>query len=184
MDRRIHRLSADHFRAFVMSLVWSVSNRTDGVILPEDLVLIPGFGRDAPAALVGQKLWEERPEGWLILDYAAHQTTRSELEVLENARRRDRLKKQKQRANKSAGSASVPGDVPGDESPATAQEGQARTGQARHVREPDLKRDSAEKHWKHNVKPRRPCGWCSNGSAFSTEDVCPQCHQHGEKVVA
>jgi len=34
-DRRLQRLSDAHFRAFITSLVWSVSNRTKRVIEPE-----------------------------------------------------------------------------------------------------------------------------------------------------
>ena len=39
-DKRIQRLSDSHFRAFVTSLSWAASNRTDGVIEPEDVALI------------------------------------------------------------------------------------------------------------------------------------------------
>ncbi len=46
-DRRLQRLSDVHFRAFITSLVWSVSNRTNGVIEPEDLRLIPNFAAGA-----------------------------------------------------------------------------------------------------------------------------------------
>jgi hypothetical protein len=33
-DKRIQRLSDGHFRSFITSLVWSVTNRTDGVTEP------------------------------------------------------------------------------------------------------------------------------------------------------
>lgn len=119
LDRNIQRLRDSAFRAFAMATMWSVSNRTDGLILPEDLALIPGFAEGTEKVLVDANLWVELDEGWLIADFESTQTSRNELDILENARRRDREKKQRQRAN-------VPGVVPGDVSPGTAQ---ARRGE-------------------------------------------------------
>lgn len=154
MDRRINRLSDREFRAFVMSLMWSVSNRTDGRILPEDLPLIPGAVSGADAdALVKVGLWDSRNPGWQITDFGASQTSRHELEVLENMRLRERQKKSRQRAaarkaaeseaEKPADQESVPGDSPGDVSPGTAQArtGQARTGKERRGKESDLEQN-------------------------------------------
>lgn len=128
-DRRILRLSDQQHRTFVVTLAWTVSNRTDGVIEHADLPLIVGCDVSSPtlAALEERGLWERTADGWVIVDWTSSQTTRDELKVLENARRREREKKQRQR-----GKQSVPGDVPGDASPGTAQErqGQARQGQA------------------------------------------------------
>jgi hypothetical protein len=134
-DRRLQRLSADHFRTYVNVLLWSVANRTDGRIEREDVGLIPHWSANAAKAFVAAELFTPQPDGWLITDYAATQSTRSELETLERVRRRDREKKARQRAGKAAGAEdisadeplSVPGDVPGDGprdvSPGTAQAG-------------------------------------------------------------
>lgn len=124
MDRRLVRLDPVDFRSFTMAMLWSVSNRTDGLVEPEDRILIPGFAESSTAALVACGLWTVADGGWLIADFASTQTSRHDLDVLENARRRDREKKARQRAAESY--ASVTGTVPGDTSPGTAQ---ARTGQ-------------------------------------------------------
>lgn len=59
-DRRFARLSDAHFRSYVTSLAWSVTNRTDGVIEPEDLALIPNFAKDAVKGFIGIGLWAPR----------------------------------------------------------------------------------------------------------------------------
>jgi hypothetical protein len=41
-------------------LAWSVTNRTDGVIEPEDLALIPNFAKDAVKGFIGIGLWAPR----------------------------------------------------------------------------------------------------------------------------
>ena len=50
-DRRVLRLPDDAFRLFVLSLAWSVANRTDGVLKDDDLPLIPGYSPEPAAAL-------------------------------------------------------------------------------------------------------------------------------------
>jgi hypothetical protein len=127
-DRRVLRLSAVDFRSYVTSLTWSVANRTDGVILPEDLDLIPHFAPGSPSGLVEQSLWVEADSGWTIADWDATQTSKHELEVLENARRREREKKKRQRSTPTFPKGTVPGDVPGDVSLGKAQD---RTGKDR-----------------------------------------------------
>lgn len=107
-DRRLLRLSSADFRSYVMAMIWSVSNRTDGCVMPDELALIPHFALEAVDDLVKLELWIRLGAGYLITDFEAWQTSRSELEVLENARRRDREKKQRQRA----AAKSVPGDKP------------------------------------------------------------------------
>jgi hypothetical protein len=89
-NRRLLRLSDEDFRSFVMALVWSVSNRTDGRVEPEDLALIPTFTVGAPDALVNAGLWTRLDYGWRIDDFLETQTSKHDLEVLENNRRRDR----------------------------------------------------------------------------------------------
>ena len=120
-DRRFLRLPDDAFRLFVLSLAWSVSNRTDGRLYDDDLALIPGVPRDVPGAyddsglpvvprdvpspvlaLVKAGLWERVTDNWLIAEFEATQTTMADLAILENSRRRERDKKRRQRA-KAAG---------------------------------------------------------------------------------
>lgn len=125
-DRRLQRLSAEHYRTYVNSLLWSVANRTDGRIEREDIPLVPHWSANAAQALVDAELFTPGSDGWLIADYAATQTSRSELETLENIRARDREKKARKRA-----AAGVTGECPGDglgevsrgSVPPTAQEG-------------------------------------------------------------
>jgi hypothetical protein len=122
-DRRLQRLSADHYRTYVNALLWSVANRTDGQIDREDIALVPHWATNAGQALMDAKLFLPRSTGWLIADYAVTQTSRDELETLENIRARDREKKARKRAEAAAAAASaavpepVPGDCPGDVSP-------------------------------------------------------------------
>ncbi|NQX11365.1 hypothetical protein HQQ80_06995 [Microbacteriaceae bacterium VKM Ac-2855] len=139
LDRRIGRLSDAEFRSYITATIWSVSNRTDGVIVADDLPLIPRFSTSAVLAFVALALWVETGDGrWLICDFAQTQTSKHELEVVENMRRRDREKKARQRAAKagleaepSPAFADVPGDVPRDVSPGQHRQGQAR--KERHV---------------------------------------------------
>ncbi len=126
-DRRIARLSDGHFRSFVTSLAWSVTNRTDGVVEPEDLVLIPNFAKDSVKTFIGAGLWTPRQaagRGWQIADFEATQTTSVQLRHLEDKRAKERQKKAAQRAcakaaaNGSTSSNSVvPGDSPQDVPP-------------------------------------------------------------------
>jgi hypothetical protein len=129
-DRRILRLPDDAFRLFVISLAWSVANRTDGRIYDDDLALIPasttGSGQLAKAGL-----WERAADYWLIAEFEETQTTRDDLEALARGRRAQRDKKRRQRAAKAARAAAVPGDVPGDVSRDTPRTGQDRTGALR-----------------------------------------------------
>jgi hypothetical protein len=110
-DRRILRLDDDAFRLFVISLTWSVANRTDGRICDDDLALIP-----ASTAGIGQLatsgLWERAGDYWFITVYEDTQTTRDELDTLAKARRAQRDKKRRQRAARAARASAVPGTVP------------------------------------------------------------------------
>jgi hypothetical protein len=119
-DRRVIRLTDGAFRTFVTSLVWSVANRTDGVIDPDDLDLVHGASRDKVPELVAAGLYEPAGSVHLIVDFAATQTSRDELRILENVRRQDREKKARQRARKSEESEHLsPGMSPGTPSPGT-----------------------------------------------------------------
>jgi hypothetical protein len=141
-DRRLLRLSDSAYRTFITMLVWSVANRSDGVLDDADLDLLPGplavddktmqMLVDADLLLVET----DQPKRWRVAEYAATQTSRHELEVLESVRRRERQKKARQRAAAAADKvASVPGTVPGDDaggsSPGTAQDRQDRLGALR-----------------------------------------------------
>jgi hypothetical protein len=132
-------LPDNHFRSFVTSLVWSVTNRTDGVIEPEDLELIPRFATDSVRNLLAAGLWEPRGgsgRGWQIIDFAATQTTAVQLRHLEDNRAKEREKRARQRAarrGEDTSSAStdaavlrdIPRDVPPDDT------GKDRTGKDR-----------------------------------------------------
>ncbi len=137
MDRRFNRLDDGHFRSYTYALMWAVSNRTDGVIEESDLPLIPHFSRDSIPAMLAVGLWQVMDDrldiAWQIIDYGPTQTSRAEHEVLDNARARQRRKKQGQRARQKASPGGQSrdkstGTVPGDAYPGTAQ---ARLGEAR-----------------------------------------------------
>jgi hypothetical protein len=131
-DRRIMSLSGDDFKTFVTVGAWMVTNRTDGYLDAEDLDYVPRLDRDALPRLIIAGLFTEHENGWLMLDYEPTQTSKAEFEVLERARKADRLKKARQRAaRKNPGDG--PGDGPGDMSPGTTQDrtGQDRQDQAR-----------------------------------------------------
>lgn len=127
-DKRIQRLTDADFRSFIMALTWSVSNRTDGVIEPDDLSLIPHFAQGSAKALVAAGLWSAQKHGWCINGYESTQTTRERLAQLDAARLKDRERQARHRAAKAAKRAdqlSVTRDVTGDYT------GQDRTGQDR-----------------------------------------------------
>jgi Ulp1 family protease len=102
-DRRVSRLSDAEHRAYVLALVWSVSNRTDGAIAVEDLDALPRpVTRETLDALHRAGLVSEEVVNgdlvWLLTDYVETQTTRAELEALDSARRAKRLKAADKRA--------------------------------------------------------------------------------------
>jgi hypothetical protein len=120
-DRRILKLTAEEFRAYVMTTIWCVSNRTDGYVLDEDLDVMSWMGKVKPAVFVQRDLWARTDEGWRLLDFLSMQTSRAEFEKLEDIRKAEREKKRRQRANIKAldGATrtptwSSPGDNPGD----------------------------------------------------------------------
>jgi len=141
-DRRIQRLADGHYRSFINALLYSVANRSDGVIEPEDLSLITGFAAGAAKALVNAGLWIPLTRGWLIADYEITQTASSELTRLEKLRAGERIKKARQRAKKLAEEegipadeephvpVDVPGDGPVDDPPGTHQAGRQAGRQA------------------------------------------------------
>ncbi|MDO3100828.1 hypothetical protein P5V93_13005 [Mycobacteroides abscessus subsp. abscessus] len=143
-DRRMNRLSDGHFRSYVLSLIYAVSNRTDGVVEPEDLATIPKFAPGASKAFVENELWRPRGNGWLIIDFESTQSSRAALEASEQARNQarinDRERKAKARAEAKARSQDkakpdspqdVRSDVRGEVQAESEPESQARKGQAR-----------------------------------------------------
>lgn len=142
-DRRVHRLDDRDFRSFMYSLAWSVSNRTDGLVEEQDFALIPHFSPNSVGPLVTAGLWEtvtyHREIAWRIADFKKTQSSKDDLEVLENVRAAEREKKRRQRARKAGVAVHVPGDVPGDstgvhvpgDDTGQDRQGQARTGQQR-----------------------------------------------------
>ena len=120
MDRRIQRLNAEHYRAFSMALMYSVSNRTDGQLTADDLDAVPHFKAESIDALIAADLWEVFEDGWIISDYLTTQTSRAQLESAENARVKDAERKARERATKRGGSVITtpeswsPADSPAD----------------------------------------------------------------------
>jgi hypothetical protein len=98
-DRRIQRLTDRAYRCFFNALMWSVANRSDGVIEPDDLDLIPGFDSDTIDELVMAGVWVERHHGgWLIADFFDTQTSAAEHEALSAARKSKRESQARWRA--------------------------------------------------------------------------------------
>ena len=133
-DRRVLRLPDDAFRLFVLSLTWSVANKTDGRICDDELALIPASGNGI-GQLVKAGLWERAADAWLITEFEDTQSSREDLEKLARGRRAQRDKKRQQRAHGmgdhslcGARPCAVPRDVPGDVPGDTPRTGQARTG--------------------------------------------------------
>ena len=137
-DRRVLHLSDSAFRGFVNGLAFSVSNRTEGVIEPEDLPLIPSWTPGSEKELAESELWVGLDYGWQIDGFAITQTTRKQLVALDQERIKARDKKRiqreeaKRRREEKAGQTTVPRDVSGDKGTGTTGGTfQARTGQDR-----------------------------------------------------
>ena len=125
-DRRIQQLSSESFFAFANALMWSVSNRTDGVIRHADLELIPRCKSGHADELAESGLLKRRRDGWLIADFYMTQTSKAQLERDEQ-RERNRERQARHRA-KLAGQTGITDDVTRDITGDYA--GQARPGQA------------------------------------------------------
>lgn len=111
MDRRIQRLTAEQYRAYSMSLMYSVSNRTDGHLTAEDLEAIPHFGGSSRAeGLVKAGLWEVDDSGWYIVDYMGTQSSRAQMEAAEAARIKERERGASRRAAKTCNPVDGPMD--------------------------------------------------------------------------
>jgi len=143
-DKRILRLNAEHFRSFLMSLTWSVSNRTDGIIEPEDLALIPHFAKGSAQAFIDAGLWAPQGHGWSICDFENTQTTAQQLDHLFTARAKGRERQARHRAKQSDDTRvtrdvtrDIPRDITGDVTHDVTHNdtGKARQGKDRHLRD-------------------------------------------------
>jgi hypothetical protein len=133
-DRRLLRLPDDAFRLFATSLMWSVANKTDGVLYDDDLPLIPGASPGGHGQLVKAGLWVREWDRWVITVFADSQTSRDELAALAARRRSDRQRKAAERLRKAEGEAAERKGVSREPSRDSHTErvriGQARQGQA------------------------------------------------------
>ncbi|WP_082956402.1 hypothetical protein [Mycobacterium sp. E787] len=129
LDRRFSRLSGNQFRAFIAALTWSASNRTDGVIAPDDLPEIRWLTADDMPAFVAAGLCARLHDGWLIVDFLSTQTTRAQWEQRERSAVKERARKARHRA-KTAAQGNVPRDRDADRD-ADGDADSLRTGQDR-----------------------------------------------------
>jgi len=176
-DRRVRRLGPVEAAGWAFATIWSVSNRTDGAIAVDDLPLIPLMAPAIAAKLEASGLWVKAHDGWQIVDFERDQTSRSDLEVLERARKADRDKKARQRAQKKESPGPSPGHVPGTAQDRTGQAGQDRPGQAEVLTAvPDEKPVNAVATWpvvQIPVAPDPRCVVCdAQLPAGSTADYC------------
>lgn len=101
-DRRVLRLSDGGFRLFVVSLAWSVSNRTDGVLYDDDFELMMRVTLTHAPELVEQGLWRREADHWFIEEFDRTQTTRDQLEGLDQRRAADARRARSYRLRKKA----------------------------------------------------------------------------------
>lgn len=132
-DVRFRRLPNTAFRTYVNTLLFAVANRTDGLVMPDDLRFVPDAQEGDVPTLIQQRLWAAGPDGgWTILDYGATQTGRDQLEGLERKKKQDAKRQQSYRDKKKTAASSCEQsryesrDDIGQDRP-----GQARTGQDR-----------------------------------------------------
>lgn len=129
-DRRLARLPDDAYRLFMTALLWSVANKTDGVLYDDDLDLLPRADQRLASVLAKADLWERVADYWLITDFADTQSSRDELDALGARRRADRDRKAKERALKAGVSRDMSRDPSRDSHAERVRQGKARTGKA------------------------------------------------------
>lgn len=157
MDVRVSRLSADAWRSYTYSLMWAVSNRTEGYLQPDDLTLIPLFRAGDEDHLVKAGVWQAWGRGWHIVDFDLTQTTKAQLEAAEKKRFHDRQRQAALRLRKQSGGDGSPDDDQPPDHGVTRDVGcdnkgqaSARTGYGEEVLgAPTSKRDEAT-----SAKPR------------------------------
>jgi hypothetical protein len=106
-DRRIQQLPSDAIVALLNAYMWSVSNRTDGVIKFADLELIPRCKPCDADTLTEVRLWKRRQDGWLLIDYAKTQRSRKQLDSDDEYRERERERVAAAREAKRAAAAQI-----------------------------------------------------------------------------
>jgi hypothetical protein len=130
----------------VISLAWSVANRTDGRIYDEDLALIPASASRS-GQLAKSGLWAGVAYYWQIAEFEETQTTRADLAHLDGQRRKARDRKRAERARR------VPHDVAGDVTSDSTRTGQdRRTKGKRYMRRTSLRpaaRHGCSTCWDH-----------------------------------
>jgi hypothetical protein len=115
-DRRILRLSAEAYKLHSFAMMYAVSNRTDGRLDDEDFALLAGVDRSRVPELQEAGLLKWNRGKWLLTEFRDTQTSKSELDSLDNQRRRDRDKKTRKRAAAREAAAAA-GSSPGEQSP-------------------------------------------------------------------
>jgi hypothetical protein len=149
--RKFRRLTDREWRSYTHALMWSVANRTDGVIEHRDIGDIPGFDPACVPAFVDAGIWSRIDDGWLIADYLTTQSSRAQLERDDRNRERNRERQRRHRAKpETADSGHVTRDITGDHA------GQDRTGQDRKAtRAPKRKRRKQARAKRLRVWPGR-----------------------------
>jgi hypothetical protein len=198
MDKRIQRLTADEYRAYSMSLMWAVSNRTDGHLVQADLPGIPHFKADYAGALVKAELWNEEADGWSITDYMTTQTSRAQLEAAENARAKDAQRKANERSKAKAQQGPPPElcsptDSPADKRSETSRPmdsptddvGKARTGKDRPSTKAVASEKVMENHMRKIIRAFPDCstpgcdGKLNQAAVDAGSDSCADCVWNG-----
>lgn len=151
-DARLRRLTDRAYRTYANTLLWAVSNRTDGIVRREDVGLVPDAYIEDTDDFVKHNLWQVRQDGaWLIKDFAATQTSRSQLEGFELKKRQeaDRSKRYRDRKKDNPASRDSSRDDLGQD-----RLGKARTGQASN---PDqLSEEERDELWNKNISGKWP----------------------------
>lgn len=208
-DLRFQEITGEDFRAYSFALMWSVANRTDGIISPHRLRFIPGMTMDTPDRLIAAGLWVALSDGnWLIDSFTVTQTTRRELDALDRTRAKEaenkRLKRLQERQNaadnnETAGHAGVPPDVRPPDPPKVPLDVESPSEPLREIAgqrgvRPDVRGDvrtdtprtEIETAPGQEVPPTnsKTCGQCGKDSAVSLVPhqgvlVCRQCRFAG-----
>ncbi|WP_273736560.1 hypothetical protein [Mycolicibacterium septicum] len=131
MRFRRKRLSDSAYRSYMQALVWSVANRTEGIIERGDVEEIPDFNPADVHELIKVGLWEaQERDRWLIHDFDDTQSGKDLLEAAEKRRAWDRKRKAQARKEaleaKLAGLASSGGSSSGQVPPERASTNQTK----------------------------------------------------------
>lgn len=99
-DRRLMRLSDAAFRLHVTALMFAVENRTEGELDDADLSLVPRVDPGRAVELEKAGLWTRERDHWCIAGFDATQTSRAQLEGLDQRQKQDRQRAQRYRENR------------------------------------------------------------------------------------